>query len=84
MNENNIELVHKLDDMPKKPFFHILPHQAYDNNELKYAADLLEEMLKWVPTERISCEKALNHKFFKMANIQPHSKPSRSCTKKNQ
>jgi serine/threonine protein kinase len=33
--------------------------------DIAYAADLIEKMLDWVPNNRISCEEALKHPFFK-------------------
>ena len=55
----------KLDDMPKKDMKTILPYKDYNEDDIKLAADLITKMLKWVPSERISCSKALEHDFFK-------------------
>lgn len=64
ITDTTINLVHKLDDMPQRPFETILPRD-YSEKERKQAADLISKMLKWVPGERISCKEALKHEFFK-------------------
>ena len=65
MTKDTINLVHKLDDIPKKDFKLILPKEDITNKEREQAADLLDQLLKWVPSERIDCEQALKHDFFK-------------------
>ena len=65
MSAETIKLVHKLDDIPKKDFKTILPKDSMTNKEREQAADLLDLLLKWVPSQRISCEQALKHDFFK-------------------
>jgi serine/threonine protein kinase len=67
MSPETIKLVHKLDDIPKKDFKTILPSEKGYMTELekKQAADLLEKLLNWVPSDRITCDKALKHEFFK-------------------
>lgn len=58
-------MVHKLDDMPVRKMSEILPYKDYEMQDIKDAADLITKMLRWVPQERIDCENALKHKFFK-------------------
>ena len=66
IDQAKIDLVHKVDDMPKKNFTDILPKpNPYTKLDLDDAADLLTKMLDWVPSKRISCEDALKHAFFK-------------------
>ena len=65
ITSNTIELVHKLDDMPKRSLATILPYKDYQRRDIEEAADLISKMLCWVPSERISCEDALKHPFFK-------------------
>ena len=66
IDQAKIDLVHKVDDMPKKKFIDILPQtDAYSKPDLVNAADLLTKMLDWVPSKRISCEDALKHAFLK-------------------
>ena len=65
MTKDTINLVHKLDDIPKKDFKLILPKDHMSAKEREQAADLLDQLLKWVPSERIDCEHALKHDFFK-------------------
>lgn len=66
IDQAKIDLVHKVDDMPKKNFIDILPKpNTYTKQDLDDAADLLTKMLDWVPSKRISCEDALKHAFFK-------------------
>jgi serine/threonine protein kinase len=66
MTEDTIKLVHKLDEIPKRNFQEILPNKDYMSaKELEQAADLLENLLRWDPNQRYSCEQALKHAFFK-------------------
>jgi len=66
MEESTIDQVHKLDDIPKKDFKEIIKKKDYYNDkDVKNAADLIEKMLEWVPSKRISCEEALKHPFLK-------------------
>jgi DNA-directed RNA polymerase specialized sigma54-like protein len=65
MSEQTIELVHRLDDIKKRDFRTIIPQAAYHKTDIAKAADLLEKLLDWVPSKRVSCEKALQHSFFK-------------------
>jgi serine/threonine protein kinase len=51
--------------MPVQKFDMILPYNAYDKADIRQASDLLSEMLKWAPKERIDCKEALKHPFFK-------------------
>ena len=66
---NTVELVHKLDDMPKKSFQQILPFKDYSKKDIEESADLIQKLLKWVPQDRISCEEALRHPFFKGVKV---------------
>lgn len=65
ITEDTIKLVHRLDDIPKKEFKSILPKDAMSDKERSQAADLLDRLLKWNPHDRLSCEQALKHEFFK-------------------
>ena len=65
ITQNTVELVNKLDDMPEKDFKQILPFKDYSKEDIEGAADLIAKMLKWIPKDRIDCETALKHKFFK-------------------
>jgi DNA-directed RNA polymerase specialized sigma54-like protein len=56
IDDTKIELVQKLDDMPKRDFKKVLPQVHYQPADLAQAADLIEKMLDWVPSQRISCE----------------------------
>ena len=50
-----LELVQRLDDMPTMDFKKILPYNDYSKQEIAEAADLISKMLRWVPSDRISC-----------------------------
>jgi serine/threonine protein kinase len=65
MTNDTIKLVHRLDDIPKKDFKTILPKDIMAVKERDQAADLLDKLLKWNPSERLTCEQALKHDFFK-------------------
>ena len=64
MSKDTINLVHKLDEIPKKDFKQILPKDNMTAKEREQVADLLDKLLKWIPSERIDCENALKHEFF--------------------
>ena len=64
MTEQTVEIIFKIDNIPKKEFYKILP-KDYSKKEIELAGDLLERMLQWNPNERVSCEEALKHEFFK-------------------
>ena len=57
--------MHRLDDMPRVDLKKLLPIKSYKQEEIAMAADLIEKMVDWVPSKRISCEEALRHVFFK-------------------
>lgn len=65
MTKDTINLVHRLDDIPKKDFKNILPKDSMSDKERIQAADLIDKLLKWNPSERLTCEQALKHDFFK-------------------
>ena len=62
---HTVDLVHKLDDMQPRDFKTILPGKDYSSKDIAECADLISKLLRWVPSERISCEEALRHPFFK-------------------
>ena len=62
-------MVHKLDDIPPKNIRDLLPFKDYNEKDVVEAADLISKMLKWVPSERIDCKSALQHKFFKGVTV---------------
>jgi serine/threonine protein kinase len=39
-------------------------HAFYEEKDLKQAADLILRCLKWLPSERIKPNEAINHPFF--------------------
>ena len=71
---NTVELVQKLDDMPVQKFDMILPYNSYDKTDIREASDLLSKMLQWAPKERIDCNAALKHAFFKGVKEQIEDK----------
>ena len=69
ITQTTIDLVHRLDDSPQVDLAMILPYQRYKEEDIREAADLMKKMLQWVPSQRISCQDALKHKFFKHVKI---------------
>ncbi len=64
MTRDTIHLVHKLDDIPKKDVRTILPKDL-GSRDRELASDLLDQLLKWNPKERLTCDQALKHEFFR-------------------
>lgn len=64
LTQNTIEMIQKLDNIPPKSIATLLPYKDYSKKDIEEAAELIEMMLKWVPSERISCKEALKHRFF--------------------
>lgn len=66
IDDQKCELIHKIDDIPRRNFKDILPGEpTYKSEDIVNAADLLDKMLEWIPKNRISCQDALTHPFFK-------------------
>ena len=61
--------MHRLDDSPQVDLAMILPYKDYKDEDIRDAADLMKKMLQWVPSQRISCQDALKHKFLKQVKI---------------
>jgi len=64
-----IELVHKLDEMEPRDIRTLLPFKDYSKKDIEESADLISKMVRWVPSERLSCEEALKHPFFKGVKV---------------
>jgi len=64
MPPETIDLIHKVDEIPKKDFSKIIPSE-YPKDQVRKAVDLLEKMLKWNPNKRLTAAEALRHPFFK-------------------
>lgn len=65
MTQHTIEQVHKLDNIQRRDFKAIIRQPEYLENDVATAADLIEKMLDWVPSRRITCTEALKHPFLK-------------------
>ena len=55
ITQTTVDLVHKLDDMPARPFTTILPYKDYSEQDIEDASDLISKMLRWIPKDRIDC-----------------------------
>ena len=64
MTKDTVELIFKVDDMPKRDFNKVVPSFYHGYSDLPHAIDLIESMLKWNPKERISAAEAAKHPFF--------------------
>lgn len=65
ITEAKIELVQRLDNIQKTDFTKVIQSEHYAQKDIELAAKLLDKMLMWVPSQRISCLEALNDPFFK-------------------
>jgi hypothetical protein len=50
IDDTKIELVHKIDDIPRRDFRKLIPDKYYKKQDIENAADLIEKMLDWVPS----------------------------------
>jgi len=57
--------MNNLRELKKIDFKKIFP-SFYSKNEIKMASNLLSEMLKWIPNERINAKEALQLSFFSL------------------
>ena len=64
MKQETVDLIYKIDNIPKKDFPKILPKE-FAKKDIDQASSLLEKLLKWNPKNRATCEEALKHEFFK-------------------
>jgi len=64
MSPHTIEQVHKLDNIQRRDFKAIIRQAEYLDQDIINAADLIEKMLDWVPSRRITCREALSHPFL--------------------
>jgi len=64
IEQNQLNLIDMIDDIPRRDFAQILPQKIYSKTDIKNVANLLEQMLEWDPNKRITCAEALQHKFF--------------------
>lgn len=65
MSSHTIEQVHKLDNIQRRDFRAIIRNPDYLEQDVINAADLIEKMLDWVPSRRITCGEAINHPFLR-------------------
>ena len=50
IDDTKIDLVHKIDDIPRRDFRKLIPEKFYKKQDIENAADLIEKMLDWVPS----------------------------------
>lgn len=58
------KLLKDVGKMDKKKIYDLLPKDIYDKDELKQAASLIENMLKWNPNKRPTANECLEHAFM--------------------
>lgn len=54
-----------MDAIPPSNFEEMFRQDCYTAKDIKNAADLVQQMLRWVPKDRIDCKQALKHAFLK-------------------
>ena len=69
MPQTSFDHIAKLDNHQPQKLLSLLPCKDYPKKDMEEAADLLAKMVKWVPSERISCQEALKHPFFKGVKV---------------
>ncbi len=64
MDQATIDLVFKVDDIPKKSFEKILKRDSFTKDQVTKACDLIEKMLMWNPLKRSTADELLAHAFL--------------------
>lgn len=64
ITDAKIDLIQTLDIIPKTPMKDVLKSNNYAPKDIEKAAKLIDKMLAWVPSKRISCKDALKDPFF--------------------
>jgi serine/threonine protein kinase len=75
VDPKSIAILRKATIVPKLDLTKMIRKDWYGEEEIALAADLVDKMLRWVPSDRISAREALNHPFlsgipFKRINQQ--------------
>ena len=58
-----VELLNQFSKLKPYPLLQLFP-KYYNSHDMIQAHDLISKMIKWLPSERITATKALNHCFF--------------------
>lgn len=69
VEESNLSLLMRFGKTEKQSFQEILSYTEYQSSDVKLCADLLDRMLNWAPSKRISAADALEHPFLKDSQI---------------
>ena len=69
VEERVLSIVKKATILPKMNLTLLFSKAKYGEEEVKLAADLVNKMLRWVPSDRISAQEAMNHPFLSGAQI---------------
>ncbi len=59
----------RIGKLPKKNMHEMFKTAMYSEQEKLEAADLIQNMIKWVPAQRFSAEQAMEHPFLKDVEI---------------
>ena len=69
VEERVLSIVKKATILPKMNLTLLFSKAKYGEEEVRLAADLVNKMLRWVPSDRISAEEAMNHPFLSGTQI---------------
>lgn len=66
IDKSLMRLLRKIGDVDRKPLQNVLSiiENVYGRQDLAEASDLLEKIILWTPSDRISAKDALKHPFF--------------------
>jgi len=64
VDPKSIAILRKATIVPKLDLTKMIRKDWYGEEEIALAADLVDKMLRWVPSDRISAREALNHPFL--------------------
>ena len=64
-----LQLVKRAGNIPRVDIVKLINSDVYSARDAAEAADLIQNLLKWVPWERLSAKAAMQHPFLKDTTI---------------
>jgi serine/threonine protein kinase len=65
VDQSLLKLLDTVSPMPRQSMYEVFQGTRYEDKDKREAADLITQMVRWVPKERISAADAMNHPFLR-------------------